>query len=132
MAWTHKPRQRAGCLEPGDYDAILTNCDRAVSKKGNVMAALKFKVNYNGKDFCVRDWITQGFHRGKIQSLARSLDRGDMLEAGTFRLGQQIGHLVRIRVGIENHPVYGWCNRVEGYLDQDRGTGAALAQSDWF
>ena len=116
-----RPRTQYSCIPAGEYDADIISIERATSKAGNDMAVVKMLIIHGGKKHTIRDWIVKQTP-WKIDQLAASLGKQAEREAGTFRLLEQPGRMVRVRISLTNDPTYGWGNKVEAYLGEGHGT----------
>lgn len=124
MAWTNK-RTESSCLPPGEFDGEIASVERATSKKGNDMVVVEVRIEHAGKKMLVKDWIVAGtkYTKPKVAAIAAALGKSAELEAGTFRLSNQVLAPIRVLVTRENSPGYGWANRIGEYKSNGLGLG---------
>lgn len=108
----------AGCLQPGEYDAVVKTAVEKTSQKGNPMIAVALTVfGPEGKEVEVKDWLlsTEGGQR-KLQAFCKSGDIWDTYQAGELCADSLADLNVCVALKIEDSDDYGPQNRVARYV----------------
>lgn len=117
MAFPYNPKDANDCLDVGMYPAELTTVTEKVSKSGNNMLAIIWRVPYNGRDWFVRDFIVNPSTLFKMKQIARAWNMQYEFNEGTFDLTLHLNKLITLKLEVKNSVEYGDQNNVAAYAE---------------
>lgn len=122
MAFRYNPKDAVQCFQPGEYEAAVESVKEKVSKAGNDMLEVVFKVFNGASEQLVWDYISNPKTLFKLKKIARAFGREQEFDAGEFNLEQHVGQVLTVELSIESDD-FGDKNRVVAYKTLERKTG---------
>ena len=106
-----------GVLPKGEYEAILTKVEDAVSKKkGNAMQILTWIIfRADGAQVKILDYIVAPAFIWKLKQIAAALGKGMEFDLGAFQVDNHLECTLAVALDIEEQPGYPPKNRISGY-----------------
>lgn len=118
----YNPKDAITALPPGPYEAILQKCDESLSKKGNEMMTLTWKIIAGpNKSREVKDYIVSPATIYKLRNLARAMGKMVEFENASFQPGEFIGCHVTVDLGIEHSQGFDEKNVIGAYIVPEVG-----------
>lgn len=115
MAFNYDPKDAKECLDAGTYPAELYSVKEKVSKQGNEMLEVAWRVPHDGRDFWVRDYIVNPSTVFKLKQIAKAWDLMAEFDACEFDLHKHLNKLITIKLDVQTSAQYGDQNKVSGY-----------------
>lgn len=115
---TYDPKDAVQTLPAGEYNAVLEKYEEKLSKKGNQMAVLTWKVfdaNSDRTPF-VTDYIVFPAFTFKLKKLAKSLGKLADFESKVFQPEDYVGASTRVFLDVESQEGYDDKNVIGNYL----------------
>ena len=102
----------------GEYDAVLQDCVQEVSKAGNDMYKLIWKLYSNGgKEMTLLDYIVFPGAVWRLKRLAIAFGALDIFEAENFHPGAYKQRTISVEVVVKNNKQYGDQNQIKEYIE---------------
>lgn len=97
---SYNPKDARQILEPGDYLAELKAVTETVSKAGNDMWVLEWRVPFGGKDFAVKDFIVNPQALWKLEEVARAFGAAAEFDSGDYQPQSSVGQVLTVGLAI--------------------------------
>jgi len=118
MPLTYDPADAVTVLPEGEYNAVLEKYEEKLSKKGNQMGVLTWKVFDDASERTpfVTDYIAVPAFVWKLKKLAKSLGREQDFKDGKFQPEDFVGTSTRVFIGVDKQEGYDDKNVIESYV----------------
>lgn len=119
----YDPKDAVTVLPAGEYNAVLEQYEERLSKKGNEMGVLTWKIFPEGSNSTpfVTDYIVVPQFTWKLKKLAKALGREQDFKDAKFQPGDFVGSSVKLILEIQQSDGYDDKNGVETYVPLPEG-----------
>lgn len=120
MALPYDPKDAVLVLPEGEYNAVLEKYEEKVSKKGNDMMVLTWKIFPSDErpGLLVTDYVVLPSFTWKLKKLANAMGRLKDFENQAFQPEDYVGQSVRVALTIDKQEGYDDKNAIGSYLPQ--------------
>lgn len=134
MAIAYDPKDAVLVLPEGEYNAVLEKYEEKVSKKGNDMMCLTWKIFPSDErpQSLVTDYVVLPAFTWKLKKLAASLGRLKDFEDKVFQPEDYVGASTRVMLKIDKQDGFDDKNAIGGYIaaSKDDAPASKFAKDD--
>jgi len=125
------PKDGAGVIAEGEYDAVIETAKEGMSKKGKKMLTLKIRV-FAEREAVINDYIVVPEGLFKLKKLCKAIDRIADFESGTIEVPSLQGASFKAVVAIEQDDSgqYDDKNVITGYKALETAAPKAAPATD--